>query len=704
MVWFGSSSHIDIGYRSDDPLQIRRQVTDMLSRGIQGAIVDWYGPGREPANQATINLRAEAESRGGKFSFAVMEDVGALGDAARAAGCSATDKLVEDLKYATNNFATSPAYMKIGGRPVFFFFGVDHWYIDWNAVRSRVPGDPLFLFLWREGFTHAQSNGAYDWVKIRRDNPYDMNLGAIDEFLQTSLQYPSSKVFANAYKGFDDTIASWTGTRIVDQQCGKTWVATLAEIGKFYNSTRQLQNLQLVTWNDYEEGSAIESGIDNCINVDASVVSATLRWTARGNEGGVAYYNVYISRDGTENVALLKSVSVATHSLDLNAFLLPAGTYQLYVQAFGKASFLNKLSGPVVYRTGNREPVAALNVNTTTGTVPFAVVANNQGSYDPDGTIVSRKIDFGDGYVAAASSASHTYSKPGIYKMLGTVVDNTGVATTKSIVIDAKAPSFAVNITDPTAGFSTNLGLVRVSANIVGRNPITAARVWIDNQPAFFLQNPRVDNALKLDTRIGMKGGTRYIVVQAWDTTGANVTASRTITVAPNNSPPQARLQLTPPTGAAPLTVLACTANSSDLDGGIASSRITFPTAASSGVWARYTFAAAGTFSVSATVYDGFGASATTSTSVTVGGQNVVVSSPHDGNNVGSPVHFVASASATKPITAIRIYIDNQTVWTDYKSSIDVSLPVAIGKHYVVFQAWDSDGNVYRASLSITVI
>ena len=42
--WFGQSSHINVGYNSDNPTQVQNQVTDMVSRGISGAIVDWYGP------------------------------------------------------------------------------------------------------------------------------------------------------------------------------------------------------------------------------------------------------------------------------------------------------------------------------------------------------------------------------------------------------------------------------------------------------------------------------------------------------------------------------------------------------------------------------------------------------------------------------------------------------------------------------------
>src|SRR5437879_13895037 len=42
MPWFGDQKHYPVGYRSDDGGQVRRQVDDMMSRGIQGAFIAWY--------------------------------------------------------------------------------------------------------------------------------------------------------------------------------------------------------------------------------------------------------------------------------------------------------------------------------------------------------------------------------------------------------------------------------------------------------------------------------------------------------------------------------------------------------------------------------------------------------------------------------------------------------------------------------------
>src|SRR5690242_12250960 len=81
----------------------------------------------------------------------------------------------------------------------------------------------------------------------------------------------------------------------------------------------------------------------------------------------------------------------------------------------------------------------------------------------------------------------------------------------------------------------------------------------------------------------------------------------------------------------------------------------------------------------------------------------VTVCSPAAGSTVASPVHFVAAAKSTHPITAMRIYVDNIAKFTVNASSLDTSLALATGTHSVVVQAWDSSGAVFKTPLTIHV-
>jgi hypothetical protein len=87
----------------------------------------------------------------------------------------------------------------------------------------------------------------------------------------------------------------------------------------------------------------------------------------------------------------------------------------------------------------------------------------------------------------------------------------------------------------------------------------------------------------------------------------------------------------------------------------------------------------------------------------TASATGVTVCSPTAGSTPGSPVHFIAAAKSTHPITAMHIYIDNVSKFSASASSINTSLAVTAGTHAVVVQAWDSSGAVFKSSLTIHV-
>lgn len=81
----------------------------------------------------------------------------------------------------------------------------------------------------------------------------------------------------------------------------------------------------------------------------------------------------------------------------------------------------------------------------------------------------------------------------------------------------------------------------------------------------------------------------------------------------------------------------------------------------------------------------------------------VTITAPTTSTVTGSPVHLAAWASAVNPITYMRIYVDNVSRYSAAASSVSADLSMTTGTHNVVFQAWDSKGNVYKASKAVTV-
>ena len=81
----------------------------------------------------------------------------------------------------------------------------------------------------------------------------------------------------------------------------------------------------------------------------------------------------------------------------------------------------------------------------------------------------------------------------------------------------------------------------------------------------------------------------------------------------------------------------------------------------------------------------------------------VTVTSPAPGSTTSSPVHFVASATSSNPVSSMMIYVDNAPVFTVYKSSLDTYVSMGNGSHSIAMKSWDSTGAVTVKTLGISV-
>lgn len=335
MGWFGKGSHIAVGYDSRNAAQVRKQLEDMKSRGIDGAILAWYGK-NSYENATALALKAQAEAMSG-FDFALMIDQGTL--QWDSMGLSPTDALIAHLNYMADTYYPSPVYMKAGGRPVVFEFALEMYTIDWARVRSSIRGNPLIIFRNPNGWTRPLSDGAYSWEPEKSDLSY------LDYFYSQSKIYPLQQTVGSLSPSFNDSLATWTANRYADGQCGQLWLSKAATIAKYWSTVRQLPFVQIATWNDYEEGSTIESGIDNCLSVSAQAEGSTLRWSlsGNGNETTVNHYEVYASKNGTD-LMHLGSLPAGAREVDVASYQIPAGAYSAYIKAVGKPSILNQMS------------------------------------------------------------------------------------------------------------------------------------------------------------------------------------------------------------------------------------------------------------------------------------------------------------------------------------------------------------------------
>jgi VCBS repeat protein len=82
----------------------------------------------------------------------------------------------------------------------------------------------------------------------------------------------------------------------------------------------------------------------------------------------------------------------------------------------------------------------------------------------------------------------------------------------------------------------------------------------------------------------------------------------------------------------------------------------------------------------------------------------VNICSPGQNASVDAPVHVVAAARSTAPITTMQIYLDFKEVFHSPNSTlIETDVPMASGSHLLAVKAWDSTGRNFSSSRNITV-
>ena len=90
-------------------------------------------------------------------------------------------------------------------------------------------------------------------------------------------QYPGKLAVGAAWPGFNDARASWSQNRRMDPRCGRTFEESLRLFRRYYTPDHPLPFLMIDTWNDYEEGTAIEGGTTNCNASSAKGALTNLR-------------------------------------------------------------------------------------------------------------------------------------------------------------------------------------------------------------------------------------------------------------------------------------------------------------------------------------------------------------------------------------------------------------------------------------------
>lgn len=354
----------------------------------------------------------------------------------------------------------------------------DCWTKIWAGILHHVTNSGYAAtpyFVYRNSFTHAAPNdGSYRWVNpTTTQSNWDQS--GYDTWLTTGSGNPQCNshtcvTFGAAYKGVDHSQSGFqTDHLIVDQQCGKVWLNTLTEAAtQGFGTGNQMQAFQINTYDDFDEGTEVQTGIDSCYSVTAAMASDghTVGYTLSTSNSTAAplsplnstldHLVVYYSTDSiTATQVTTISPPLSSGTVDIAGMGVPTGA-QIYVKLVG-APFIKNMFAPAVpgiYTSSTSTPpppvvqIPRLNINTQIKALP----AMDSGTADAYSISVAA---MGSGYFAGmpvvfiAANANTTASTINV-NSIGTVTIKKQGGTADLASGDIQAGALVVLVYDGT--------------------------------------------------------------------------------------------------------------------------------------------------------------------------------------------------------------------------------------------------------------
>lgn len=375
------------------------------------------------------------------------------------------------------------------------------------------------------------------------------------------------------------------------------------------------------------------------LQVTASTCSSvSLRWNgAFDNFGGSGIRTYSVFRNGT----LLRQVSSISNSIT-DANLNPITTYQYSVSATDNVGNESSRSSVVTVTTAacsNGQPVAIARADQTVVVAGGVVRFDGTDSFDPEGPLTAYSWSFGDGNGATGPIASNLYRNPGTYLATLYVTDSAAATATNSITITV-TPVTPVN-EPPVASAGPDLvATVGVPVTLSGtgsfdRDGTIASYAWrlVDGTTG---SGPVFSHAF-------MAPGQFTVTLRVTDNSGDSAEDTVVVNVAPANQSPVA-VAGPAQVGRIGVPLSFSAAGSRSPGRRLVSFNWNFGNGSTAaGLVVSNTFPVAGQYSVGLTVTDDAGASATTSTLVTI--------VPPDANQ--PPSANTTPVAATSPGSAV---------------------------------------------------
>jgi len=238
-------------YDSGDPAVIEYHLLLIRLAGFDGIIVDWYGLSNRldypMLHRNTAALFPRAAKIGLKIGICYEDQtIPKLVEAGEIAAHDRVKHAKAVLEWLRKNWFAEASYLTLDGRPVLLSFGysglTDR---EWAEALPRGAGGPIYL---SEHRRRPAASGAFDWPVPKE------GLARLDRFEKAAKDWPVAMpaAFPRFHDIYSDAKVHDSYGTIPDDN-GRTFVTTLKRA-----IASRAPLVQVVTWNDWGEGTAIE--------------------------------------------------------------------------------------------------------------------------------------------------------------------------------------------------------------------------------------------------------------------------------------------------------------------------------------------------------------------------------------------------------------------------------------------------------------
>ena len=371
---FGGN-HVNIGINTNTAAWAKAVCQDEQQRGVDGLVIDWYGPNRYEDSVALL-LKAQIATMT-NFTFAMMID-------SSANAYTTTAQLESYLAYIEATYFVAPQYRTFNGKPILYMWGTPVPGVNYPTAFASIKTSCYVIGQGPGQYPSSWVSGVFDWVQpylngVSASDPYNL-AGAKQSFVNSAKANPNKGCVLAISPGFNGTLTktvAWSKGKMMPRNYGACWLAQSKFVAA--NLLPSLVEVLLCTGcgGDWEEGTEIGSAIDNGITVKASINGTLLTWSVvggTGDESTISSYTILASPDGINAAIIGTQATGGNKTLDLSTVSgWTSGSWNIYVIAVAQPCIRNQVSATVPY-----SPIISM-----TGTFTGNFVGTFKGTFTP---------------------------------------------------------------------------------------------------------------------------------------------------------------------------------------------------------------------------------------------------------------------------------------------------------------------------------